>query len=147
MRLQLLRMPPNPGQALDPLGVVVFGHQLGPFPHPAHGMEPASYGPCGNLPAVFRRELGRQRGTTPPRPAPAIGTGWRLEEGPQRAFHPGHQDRRPDRGHALALCVDGEAELPSAIEAHKTVDTGARAEQKGRDVSRIAASGAEQEHM
>src|SRR6266581_4207636 len=100
MRLQLLSMPPNPGQALDPLGVVVFGHQLGPFPHPAHVMEPASYGPCGNLQAVFR--------------------------------------------HELALCVDGESELPSAIEAHNTVDTGARAEQKGRDVSRIAASGAEQ---
>src|SRR5713101_4299217 len=144
VRLQALGVPPNPGQALDPLRVVIFGDQLGPFPHPAHVMEPAAYGPRGNLQAVFRLELRRQRGTTPPRPAPAIGTGWRLEEGPQRALHPGHQDRRPDRGHGLALCVDGEAELPSAIEAHNTVDTGARAAQKGRDVSRMAASGAEQ---
>jgi len=68
MRWQLLSMPPNPGQALDPLCVVIFGHQLGPFSHPAHVMEPASYGPRGNLQAVFRLELGSQRGTTPPHP-------------------------------------------------------------------------------
>src|SRR4029450_1860637 len=39
IRWQLLSMPPNPRQALDPLWVVIFGHQLGPFPHPAHGHE------------------------------------------------------------------------------------------------------------
>src|SRR5215467_9971081 len=143
-RLQALGMKANPGQALDPLRVVIFGDQLGPFPHPAHVMEPASDGPGGNLQAVFRLELGSQRGTTPPRPAPAIGPRWRLEECPQRALHPGHQGRRPDGGHELALCIDCEAELPSAIETHNTVDTRARAEQEGRDVGWITASGTEQ---
>src|SRR6516164_8641191 len=81
MRLQALGMKANPGQALDPLRVVIFGDALGPFPHPAHGMEPASDGPDGHLQALFRLELGRQRGTTPPRPAPAIGPWWSLEEG------------------------------------------------------------------
>src|SRR2546425_9644449 len=76
MRWQALGMPPNPGQALDPLRVVIFGHQVGPFPHPAHVMEPSSYGPRGNLQAVFRLKLGCQRRTTPPRPAPAIGPWW-----------------------------------------------------------------------
>lgn len=65
------------------------------------------------------------------------------EECTQRALHPGHQERRPDRGHELALCVDCEAELPSAIEAYNTVDTGVRAEQEGRDVGWLAASGTE----
>src|SRR5678809_149579 len=139
MRLQVLSMPPNPGQALDPLWVAIFGRELGSFPHPAHFMEPTSYGPCGNLQAMFRLELSRQRRTTPPRPAPAIGTWWRLEERPQRALHPGHQDRRPAGGHELARCVDGEAQLPSAIEAHDTVDTGARAEQEGRNLGRLTA--------
>src|SRR5215207_8472189 len=105
MRLQRLSMPPNPSQALDPLWVVILSHQLGPFPHPAHFMEPPSYGPCGNLHAVFPLELGSQRGTTPPRPTPAIGTGCGLEECPQRALHPGHQDCCPDGGLELALCV------------------------------------------
>ena len=144
MRLQALGMPPNPGQALDPLWVVIFRHQFGPFPYPAHVMEPASYGPCGNLQAVFRLELRRQRGTTPPRPAPAIGTWWDLEESPQRALQPRHQDGRPDGGHELALRVDGEAQLLRAIEAHNTVDTGARAEQEGRNFGRITASSTEE---
>src|ERR671925_73123 len=124
MRLQVLGMPPNPGQALDPLWVVIFRHQFGAFPHPAHLMEPSSDGPRGHLQAVFRLELRRQRGPTPPRPAPAIGTGWRLEESPQRALEPRYQDGRPGGGHALALSVDGEAQLLRAIEAHDTVDTG-----------------------
>src|SRR5215510_7078949 len=98
IRLPLLSMPPNPSQALDPLWVVILGHPLGPFPHPAHVMEPASDGPGGNRQAVLRLELGRQRGTTPPRPAPAIGAWWSLEEGSQRALHPGPQDRRPAGG-------------------------------------------------
>ena len=144
MHLQVLGMPPNPGQAHDPLWVVIFRHQFGPFPHPAHLMEPAPYGPGGNLQAVLRLELRRQRGTTPPRPAPAIGTGWSLEESPQRALQPRHQDGRPDRCQELALSVDGEAQLLRAIEAHNTVDTGARAEQEGRNFGRITASSTEE---
>src|SRR5438093_6910535 len=68
-RLQALGMQANPSQAFDPLRVVIFGDQLGPFPHPAHVMEPAPDGPSGYFQAVFGLELDRQRGTTPPRPA------------------------------------------------------------------------------
>src|SRR5919109_3489991 len=75
-RLQALGMPANASQALDPLRVVIFGYQLGPFPHPTHVMEPAPDGPSGYFQAVFGLELGCQRGTTPPRPAPAIGPRW-----------------------------------------------------------------------
>jgi len=146
-RWHALGMQAHPTQALDPLRVVIFGGQRGPFPHPAHGMEPAADGPGGNLQAVFRLEVGSQRGTTPPRPAPAIGPRGSLEEGPQRALHPGHQGRRPAGDHALALCIDCAAELQSAIEAHKTGDTGARAEQEGRDVGGMTASGTAQSHM
>jgi len=144
LRLQVFGMPPNPGQALDPLWVVIFRHQFGAFPHPAHLMEPSADGPRGPLQAVFRLELRRQRGTTPPRSAPAIGTGWRLEESPQRALEPRHQDGRSGGGHALALSVDGEAERLRAIEAHDTVDTGARAEQEGRNLGRMMARSTEE---
>jgi len=143
IRLPLLRMPPNPGQSLDALGVVIFRPQLGPFPHPAHLMEPAPDGPRRHFQAMLGLELGSQRGTAPPRAAPAIGPWWGLEECPQRAPDPGHQDGGPDWRPQLALCVDGEAQLPGAIEAHNPVDTRARAEQEGRDVGRITASGAE----
>src|SRR5207248_1942285 len=129
-RLQALGMQANPGQALDPLRLVIFGHQLGPFPHPAHGIEPVPYSPSGNLQAVFRLELGSQRGTTLMHPAPAIGPWRSLEECPQRALDPGQQDHGPDGREQLALCVDCAAHLASAIEAHNPIDTGARAEQE-----------------
>src|SRR5215217_6803671 len=32
MRLQVLHLPPNPGQAFHALRIVIFGDQLGPFP-------------------------------------------------------------------------------------------------------------------
>ena len=144
MRLQVLGMPPNPGQARDPLWVVIFRHQFGSFPHPIHLMKPSSYGPRGHRQAVFRLELRRQRGATPPRSAPTIGTGWSLEERPQRALQPRPQDGRPDGGHELALSIDGEAQLLRAIEAHNTVDTGARAEQEGRNLGRMTASSTEE---
>jgi len=143
MRVQALGMPPTLGQALDPLRIVIFGHQLGPFPHPAHVMEPPPDGPRGNRQAMFRLEVDCQCGTTPPRPAPAIGPWWDLEECPQRALPPGHQDGRPDGCPELALGVDSAAQLLSTIEAHNTVDAGARAEQEGRDSGRMAASSTE----
>ena len=140
-RWQARGMKPKAGQARDPLRIIIFGHQLGPLPHPAHFMEPAAYGPSRNLQPGFGLELGCQRGPTPPRPAPTIGPWWRLEECPQSTLDPGQQDRRPHRRQQLAVGIACEAQLPSTIEAHNTVDTGARTAQEGRDVSRIAASG------
>lgn len=37
-------MKSNAGQPLDPLGIGIFGHQLGPFPDPAEFVQPASHG-------------------------------------------------------------------------------------------------------
>jgi hypothetical protein len=106
------------------------------------------YPPQGQwLQTVLGLELGSQRGTTPPRPAPAIGLWWGLEQGSQGALEPGHEACRAHRRCQLALGVDGEAQLAGAIEAHKTVDTGARAAQACGDVGRMAASGTEQEHV
>ena len=44
MRLQVFVLKPNTGQPLDPVRVVIFGDQLGPFPDPAHLVEPAAHG-------------------------------------------------------------------------------------------------------
>src|SRR5918999_1937088 len=73
--LQALGLKPNPGQALDPLRIVIFGDELGPFPHPTHFMEPASDGPSGDVKAMLGLELSRQCGATPAGAAPAIGPG------------------------------------------------------------------------
>ena len=79
MGVQWLRMKTNPGQALDPLGVVIFGDQFGPFPDPAQFTEPPPHGPSRDGQAMFGREFDRQGRATLPRPAPAIGTCRRLE--------------------------------------------------------------------
>src|SRR5215813_15632813 len=44
MRLHVLGMPPNPGQALAPLWIVLLRHQFGALPPPAYFMAPASNG-------------------------------------------------------------------------------------------------------
>ncbi len=43
MRWQVFIVKPHAGQPFDPVRVVIFGHQLGPFPYPASLVEPASY--------------------------------------------------------------------------------------------------------
>ena len=40
--LQVLGVKPDTGQTVDAVRSVIFGCQLGPFPHPAHLVEPAS---------------------------------------------------------------------------------------------------------
>ena len=46
-------------QALDPLGIVIFGDEFGAFPHPPQFMEPPPDGPRGDGQPMFGRELGR----------------------------------------------------------------------------------------
>ena len=43
MGLQVFMMKPNAGQTLNPLWVIIFGHQLRPFPHLAYLVEPAAH--------------------------------------------------------------------------------------------------------
>ena len=74
MRLQVFVMKPNTGQTFDPLWVIIFGHELGAFPHPADLVEPAADGFCGPLDPVFGLECRREGGTTPAGTALAIGT-------------------------------------------------------------------------
>ena len=90
MGLQLCGMPPNPGQAFHPLWIVIFGRQLGPFPYPADLVEPAAHGFCGYIDAMFRLECQRERGTAPPRAAPAVGPWGFFQQGAQRARQPWH---------------------------------------------------------
>src|SRR4051812_12791839 len=65
MDLQVLDMPANPSQARDSLWIVIFGYQLGPFPHPPQFMEPAPYRPRRHLKTMLGVEFKCQRGTTP----------------------------------------------------------------------------------
>src|SRR5262249_3772906 len=146
MRWPVLGMPPNPRPALAPLWVGSFRYQCGAFPHPAHLMEPASDGPRGHLQALFCLKLRRQRGPTPPRPAPAIGPWWRLEESPPRALQPRPQEGGPDGGPAWAHRVDGAAQRLRALAAYNTVETRARAAQAGRHLGRLPASSPEAYH-
>ena len=75
MGLQVFVTKPNAGQTLNPLWVIIFGHQLSPFPHPAYLVEPAAHGFRRHLDAVFGLERRGERGTAPSRAAPAIGSG------------------------------------------------------------------------
>jgi hypothetical protein len=79
MCLQRLGMKPNLGQAFDPLGIIILGDQLRPFPYPTHLMEPASYGPSGYFKPMFSLEFHGQRGATPARATPTIGMRCSLE--------------------------------------------------------------------
>ena len=124
MGLPRLGMQPTTGQAFDPRGIISRGHQLRPFPHPIHLVEPAAHGPSGYFKAVFGLELHSQRGATPPRATPAIGTRCGLEQCPQRTPEPGAQDGGPYRSRDLAVWVDRKASFPRVIEAYDTVDTG-----------------------
>jgi hypothetical protein len=72
MCLQVVVSKSNTGQPLDPVWLIIFGHQFVAFPHPADLMEPAAYGFCGYLDAVFGLERRLEGGTAPPRAAPAI---------------------------------------------------------------------------
>src|SRR5438876_420829 len=74
MRLQVFVMKPQARHTLDPVWVVIFGHQLGPFPHPADLVEPTSHGFRGPLHAMCRLERRGEGGTTPAGAAPAIRT-------------------------------------------------------------------------
>ena len=56
-------------QALDPLGIVIFGDEFGAFPHPPQFMEPPPDGPRGDCQPMLGRELGRSRRATPARTA------------------------------------------------------------------------------
>jgi hypothetical protein len=39
----LLADKPDPAQARDAVGIIIFGYQLRPLPHPAHLVEPAAH--------------------------------------------------------------------------------------------------------
>src|SRR6185295_14602376 len=125
MRLQMFALKPNARQTLDPVWVVIFGHQLGPFPHPAHLVEPAAHGFRGHCDAVFGLERRREGGTTPAGATPAIGPRGSFEYGPEGSREPRHQDARLHSDRELPCFVNTDAETPRAIRAHDTVHAGA----------------------
>jgi len=121
LRWQLFGVPPHVGQALDPLGIVIFGHQLRPFPHPAHLIQPPAHGPGGDLQPMLDLAFPRQRGTTPTGATAAIRSRRCLEQHRQRALEPRAQDGRPNRGCDLAVLVNTQAQLPRAVEVNNAV--------------------------
>ena len=125
MPLSVLRLEPNPCEAVDPFWSAIFGNELGPFPHPAHVMEPASDGPGRDVYPVFDLELRGQGGATPAGTTAAIGPWWRFEQGAQRASHPRQEDRRPHRRPQGTVGIDCPAERARTIEAYGAVHTGA----------------------
>ena len=147
VRGQLFGVPPHVGQALNPLGIVIFGHELRPFPDPTPLMQPPTHGPGGDLQLVLNLECSRQRGTTPAGATPAIHARRRLEQHRQRALEARAQDGRPDRGCALAVLVNTQAQLPRVREVNNAVDAGVRAEEEGRKGCRVLASSAQAYHV
>src|SRR6266446_7321126 len=142
--LQLFLMKADARQPLDTLGVIIFRHQLGALPDPAEFVEPAPYRLGRHLQAVFSLEGGRERGTTPPCAAPSVGAWRRLEQRPQRALQPGPQDGRADRGRQGPVGLNRQTEGAGSIGLHNAGDTGARAEQKSRNLRRRTAGRTEQ---
>ena len=116
-------MKSNAGQPFDPVRVVIFRDQLGPFPYPADLVEPAASRFRRDLNAVSRFERGCERGTTPTGAPPTIRTRGRFESGPQGACEPRHPDRRLDSDRELTGLVNLDAEASSAIRPHNTVPT------------------------
>src|SRR5215467_12941950 len=125
MRLQVVMRKPNTGEPLDPVWIIIFGHKLRPFPHPADLMEPAANGFCGHRDAVFGLKRRRECRTTPSRAAPAIRPWGGLEQGPKRAREPRRQDTRCNSDRELTIWVNTDAEAPRAIRPHDAVHTGA----------------------
>ena len=113
IRGSLFDMPPNLGQALDALGVIIFRHDLGAFPDPAHGMEPSADRPSGDRQPILRLEFHGECGTAPACATPAIDMGQRGEQSQQTLLHPRAQRQRPYRGGQLPPGIDSEVEVPS----------------------------------
>src|SRR5262245_40026048 len=147
MDLQPFSMPPNPGHAFHSLRVVIFGRQLGPFPHPADLVEPAAHGFGGHRDAMLGLACHGERGTAPAGPAPTIGPGGFFEEGTEGARQPGHQDSRLDSEGELTVLSDTHAQAPSAIRPHNPVHARARAKQECRNLRGVAAHRTEQQDM
>jgi hypothetical protein len=57
MGLPRLGTKPPTGQAFDPLGIIIRGDQLRPFPDPSQLVEPASHGPSGDFNPMLSLEF------------------------------------------------------------------------------------------
>jgi hypothetical protein len=137
--LPRLGMQPQTGHAFDPRGSISLGDQLRPFPDPIPRVEPAAHAPSGACQPLWRREFHGQRGATPPRATPALGTRGGLASCPQRTPAPGAQDGGPYRRRDVAVWIDRTAACPRVIAAYDALDTGPRAHQEGGHRGRMAA--------
>jgi hypothetical protein len=125
MRLQVVMHKPNTGEPLDPVWLIIFGHELGALPDPADLMEPAAHGFCGHRDAMLGLERHGERGTAPPGAAPAIGPWGFFEQRAERAREPGPQDSGLDRDGELTVVINTDTQAPGAIRPHDAVHTGA----------------------
>ena len=96
---------------------------------------------------MFGLERPRERGTAPPRAAPAIGMGGFVPQGAQGARQPGQQDGRLDSHGERTVGLDPDTQALGAIRADDTVYPGARAQQARGNLGRGAARRPEQQDM
>src|SRR5215831_9806424 len=75
---QLLIDEADAGQAVHPLGVIVFGHQLGSLPHPVELVEPTPHRFRRHPDTALGLQGGSQRGTAPAGATPPIDAGTAL---------------------------------------------------------------------
>src|SRR5262249_47177542 len=102
---------------------------------------------CGYDDTMFGLEGHRERGTTPPRAAPAIDTWSFFQQGTQRARQPWPQDGRLDRNGELPVWIDPYSEAPGTIRPHNPGHAGTRAQQERRNLRGLAARSTEQQDM
>jgi hypothetical protein len=114
---------------------------LGPLPDPADLMQPAAHRFSRDHEAPLGPQGQGQGGATPPRAAPPIRPGGRLEQGQQRPAQRGDQHGGAHEWDELPLVVYLQAERPCPIRLDRAVHTGARAEEDSSDRRRLAACG------
>jgi hypothetical protein len=136
--LELLIHPPNPGQASDATGIIVFGPQLGPLPQPTELVEPTTHCCGGGRDPACDRQCQGQRGTTPTCAAPAVGLRGGIEPRQQRPLQSARQHCGAHWRSQPTLRLGFQPQRPGAIRPHRAVLAGARAEQDGGDLRRVA---------
>ena len=146
-QFEVLEDIPDAGQAVDPLGIVVFGHQLGSLPYPADLVHPAAHRLSRDREAPFSRQSQSQGGATPAGAAPAVGPRGGLEQGQQRAAERRNQHGGAHGWQEPPLVVVLQAQGPLLIGAHGAVHTGAGAKEDRSNLGRIASRGTQQQDM
>ena len=140
VRSALFEDPPEAGQAVAPLRLIIVGDPRGPLPAPADRVAPAPPRLRRDDAPPFGLPGQGQRGTAPTWAAPPRRPRGCLAQGQQRPAQGGEQHRGAHRWQkpALVIACPAEGALPRG--AHGAVDAGTRAAQDRGDRRRPASS-------